>query len=308
MTLHPLQLDPEVEGILREVAADPRSKLLRVRRPTSVRALTEQVPTVGVATAGLTVAERHLVQTYRAEVAYALVNACWHMLTEGSATPNLFSRQAQDGGEMAVPAREATDARLREAISAFRDEHTGGGLQALAGSGESPPSAQKVIAYCELAQQLSPSYHAQVHAMAAMITVGRVAEAEELASDMLRRPHDRRTRAIIMTNLGLSLSQSDHLQDSLKTYSTCCQEDPDYAAGACSRLVVALRLGNGSEVRAAAEWLGHHVSNGDPNAHRLLMNQDQHGRDACYSMDVRTRETLLHGMSTLAKRIAYVPT
>ena len=71
MTPEPIVLDPELEGILREVASDPRSRLLKVERTGSIGELINPNP-ITAAVAGLTVAERHLVDVYREELAWTL--------------------------------------------------------------------------------------------------------------------------------------------------------------------------------------------------------------------------------------------
>jgi len=72
MSAEPGKLDPEVRAVLEEVAADPRSHLLRVPR---LRVPLEHEPPVSPGEAGLTAAERHLLQAHRAEVARLLLLA-----------------------------------------------------------------------------------------------------------------------------------------------------------------------------------------------------------------------------------------
>ncbi|MCA9067038.1 MAG: hypothetical protein KDA96_28440, partial [Planctomycetaceae bacterium] len=73
MSAQGIHLDPEVEGLLREIAADPGSSLLRVERPKTLRPLLEREHAAGARMAGLTNAERHLLERYRDEVGYALL-------------------------------------------------------------------------------------------------------------------------------------------------------------------------------------------------------------------------------------------
>ena len=76
MSTGPNLMDPEVEGILREIAADPRSRLLRVDRPGLFSAILDHDPRISSFAAGLTAAERHLLDVHRAEVAWLLREAC----------------------------------------------------------------------------------------------------------------------------------------------------------------------------------------------------------------------------------------
>lgn len=77
-------LDPELEMILREVAADPDSPLLRVTRPQRIRGLFERGGAVSERSTLLTKAERQLVRVYRAEVAWLLRQAALVKLLEGT--------------------------------------------------------------------------------------------------------------------------------------------------------------------------------------------------------------------------------
>ena len=70
-------LHPEIEGLLRDVAADPESNLLRLprsglRRSVERAELPDRAPTTG-----LRPAERELLRTCRHEVAYLLLLACY---------------------------------------------------------------------------------------------------------------------------------------------------------------------------------------------------------------------------------------
>jgi hypothetical protein len=71
-----LAFDPELEGLLREIAADPGSRLLRMPRPTRPRGLLAIPEPVTRARAGLSVAERHLIEVHRDELADLLRRAC----------------------------------------------------------------------------------------------------------------------------------------------------------------------------------------------------------------------------------------
>jgi hypothetical protein len=92
MSSDSMLLDPEVEGLLREVAADPHSSLLRVPRGKAVPALYEDQPAAGPATAGLSAAEREILRVHRFEVACLLMEACLLKLVQGSDTRMYVSK------------------------------------------------------------------------------------------------------------------------------------------------------------------------------------------------------------------------
>lgn len=89
MTAEPKVFDPEVEALLREIAADPNSSLLRVTRPQAVKGLFERTERVSPGMTGLSSAERHLVQVHRNEVAHLLREVCrWRMMNDPASKAN----------------------------------------------------------------------------------------------------------------------------------------------------------------------------------------------------------------------------
>lgn len=94
-------LNPEIEGLLREIAADPTSTLLRLPPSDLRRARRQGQLPDRAGTTGLNLAERELLRRWREEVAYLLLVACYlrqtssqtqaHRLTAVDATqvPNL---------------------------------------------------------------------------------------------------------------------------------------------------------------------------------------------------------------------------
>jgi hypothetical protein len=87
-----ITLDPEFEEVLREVAADPDSSLLRVPRPKRIRSLFDRGSAVGALEPGLTRAEQHLLQVHRNELAWLLRQACLVKLVEGPKSRLYVSR------------------------------------------------------------------------------------------------------------------------------------------------------------------------------------------------------------------------
>jgi len=72
----PVLFDPAIEVLLREIAADPDSCLLRVPRPNIVKSLAHRQGVVRSGATGLSTVERELLRVYRAELAKLLREAC----------------------------------------------------------------------------------------------------------------------------------------------------------------------------------------------------------------------------------------
>lgn len=67
---------PELEGLLREAAADPRSVLLRVPRQSPLRSLLARQEPLRPTATGLGALDRHLLAVHRDELAEALLEGC----------------------------------------------------------------------------------------------------------------------------------------------------------------------------------------------------------------------------------------
>src|SRR5262245_31177745 len=69
-----LKLDPELEHLLRELAAEPDSSLLRVARPAVMPALFETNTVVSQHATGLLPVEREILRAHRAELVEVLLD------------------------------------------------------------------------------------------------------------------------------------------------------------------------------------------------------------------------------------------
>ncbi len=82
MSREMITLSAEVEEILRDVARRPGSGLLRVPRKDVARTVLERGAVAHARAAGMSAAERHLVQVHREEVAFVLRQAAHLMICE----------------------------------------------------------------------------------------------------------------------------------------------------------------------------------------------------------------------------------
>lgn len=73
-------LEPALEELLREVASDPRSSLLRVDRPSLLKGPFDHDPMVRESFTGLRSAERELLRVYRQELGHALRECCFDLV------------------------------------------------------------------------------------------------------------------------------------------------------------------------------------------------------------------------------------
>jgi len=116
----PLGFDPELEGLLRELAADPRSQLLRSTRPRTAAGLLERAGAVSPSRAGLTAAERHLLEVHRDELADVLRRACLMRFYSDPARALYLNRSRDAQHAIAFDTPERWRERAREALADAR--------------------------------------------------------------------------------------------------------------------------------------------------------------------------------------------
>jgi hypothetical protein len=110
-----ITLDPRTEELLREIAADKDSCLLRAPRRELEHALVRSDYHGVETTVGFSAAERELLRTARAEVAYWLNVVCFRRLTEDAETRRYCTRLTDGDREFDSPPQGELSHRVRDA-------------------------------------------------------------------------------------------------------------------------------------------------------------------------------------------------
>lgn len=270
MTTMKLDLDPEIDGLLREIAADPKSKLLRVRRPVDVRVFAETRPAIGVATAGLTKAERHLVQAHREEVAHKLIQNALYWQTQGSSAPKLFSVQGvRLAGDEERPVNESVGMVEAPTVGS-KSIPFDVALRQLLLSTPARPSPRELVAHCTLAGLLAPSPQVCIHLSAALVQAGEAEGACVALEGLLERPLNQWLNTVILTNVGLARFRTNNLAESEKAYSAAAQISPQYWMAVFSAINISARLGNCAEISRMAHVLRECIDTTDSSFRHAL--------------------------------------
>jgi hypothetical protein len=182
-----LLIDPELEGLLRELAEDPRSSLLRVRRPADLAGVFEGAPAATAATAGLTSLERHLVQARRTDLAQLLRDACLIRFFGDPELDKWVARYVTVDEQVNVPDESAWRGQARrEAGMATSDPATCDGVALLQKCLRT--SDFHSVSISELAVvsiRLEPTHHGRLYVCADLATRNQADAAERIARGVL---------------------------------------------------------------------------------------------------------------------------
>jgi hypothetical protein len=164
VTADPLVLDPEFEELLREVASDPESTLLRIPRPKVVRGFFERDEAVSANATMLTRAERHLVQVHRSELAWLLRQVCIYKLVEGPESRLYVSHHGPTGEDCSPlqPPDWMDRIQYQQGIAA-EDEQQAVGIQLIHRCVRQPLGHDpKVAELAAVAHRLLPTNHSRL--------------------------------------------------------------------------------------------------------------------------------------------------
>lgn len=216
---------PEVEEILRDVASDPRSSLLKVDRPQHFRGLFERYSNVGPRTAGLTSAEREILRVHRGDVARLLGDVCRARLAADKIR-NTTSFSVDR--EVRVLTPQELDSRAR----ALMDKPAGQGedIRGLV----SRCVTQGMRDQCSIADlavaimRLQPDDSARILAGMDLTAHGHARYALDLYQVVLTRYPRMEIRAVVWDNIANALA---HLNEGVLAFrasrfaSACCAND-----------------------------------------------------------------------------------
>ncbi len=249
------RLDPRTEELLREIASSGDSCLLRASRRELGDAL-GRADYRGLATqVGFSSAERELLRTARAEVAYWLNVICFRRLTEDEATGRYCTRLVEGGGEYVPPDLESTRAGLRDARASARelsavDAPMEDVLERLV-AGEFDLSADvRDIAAASL--RLHPTFQARHYAVQAEVWTAPSDFTFRAAERILSTARGAGDRAYVSGLLGTLHWLNDRPDRALAAYAGAFESLPSHPEFAARALVMSIYAG---ECDTAETWI-----------------------------------------------------
>jgi len=256
-------LDPRTEELLREVAADPSSCLLRVPRREVEEALTRTDYRGLTSTVGLSAAERELLRTARAEVAYWLNVVCFRRLTEDEETRVLYSRVADGGSAINAPSVEVVGhacGEIRENSLAI-DLGEDAAIELLANAVSDSAPRVSVDALAAASLRLSPSFVARHYALQVIVGQRRASVAHRLAVALSTTSAARTDRAYSSAILGTSLWSLGQLHGARDAYGAAAETMPTHPEFALRALSMAICCDDSDGVRRWSRAVDAHPNN-----------------------------------------------
>ncbi len=248
-----VRLHPQALDVLREVAANRDSVLLRVERRAVHSTLEQTSPTVGPDSTGLATAEQHLVAAYREELAFALRQAAWHRLAGCGLGRRLILRRRSAEHSAAVPEagevqRSASIAlRPRMELSGYDQE-----LDLLERCVAAPPARwARSEDLCAAAHRLVPTDRGRLIAASALVLRGRPVAALDTLAPMLAQDWGGEDSAAAWNNAAGCLEQLDAPRRTVQALRRACRYHPGAAAYHVNRLVAAVVAMDPSEATDA---------------------------------------------------------
>ena len=192
-----ITFDPMLEELLREVATDPNSCLLRRPRKRAYRALYTTTEAVSEKSTWLTLPERHLVQYYREEVAWLLHQLCEDMAISHPQVAGKINQAIRPGHRPALSHQSIQDRWEQVSRSEGEDQTS----QALAVAAACLTHDAHLMDAAEAMMRLAPSVLARSYVRIHLTNAGELSSAEKLAREICHLPGTQRIRVSALYGL-----------------------------------------------------------------------------------------------------------
>lgn len=242
---HP-QFEPEVEALLREIARDPRSCLLRVPRPAVSRTAVEEQPHVMAGATGLTAAERQLLLVHRADAAQLLRELCRRRLMDefflsGAIGPDWNASRRMAHAVSDEEWERSAKAELAFAADAAGDLEAYRLLQQCVARGPGTNASVADVAAASL--RLEPSDEARIYVALDQISDGALRSAEAGLHQVIQGTTRRQLASIAWEDVGLARWCENDAERALEMYQRSAAVDPTRWMPILESFVTAVMLG-----------------------------------------------------------------
>lgn len=301
-------VDPELEQLLREVAADPRATLLRIARPQAIRSVYESSIVARESATGLLAAERQLLRVHREELARLLRRACVMLIFESPSGRAYTMRHVTATYRHDPPTRERwlDDARLELAVS--KPDVATDVVTLLERCVTDVASRRATISQLAAASaRLQRTAQADIYRGEELAMAGMHGEAADVFELVTTRTASQQVVAATWNNLGKSLQEMNEVGRALRAFEHAIACDDSLAMPFFNRLGAAWLALDAECVRDAAKNVDDRFHENDSAVADYL---DIHAnRSDALTASNSNRAALLHSLgielSNTSRRILY---
>jgi len=250
-------LDPEIEDLLRRIARDPRSTLLRVTRPQLAKGLFERSPAVGAQAAGLTTAERQLLCVHREETALLLRQLFYHRFLRDERMRRMTCMYAAGGKKIELGSEQDLGGRLAvQADPTTSDLGDAGASHVLADALALPPDAVASPSQIALAAlRLVPSDNARNYLGYQLVRSGNLRSALRIFEDVAARSPRLSSVVSALSWSGFAYSQMNEPRLCQEMFAKAVRQGDGWPNDAMSWLTISVQLGDLQQAERAAAWV-----------------------------------------------------
>ena len=247
-------LDPEIEELLRRIARDPRSTLLRVTRPQIAKGLFERSPAVGARAAGLTAAERQLLCVHREETALMLRQLFYHRFLRDERMRRITCMYTAAGKKIELGSEQDLGARLAaQADPTTSDLGDAGASHVLADALALPPDAVASPSQIALAAlRLVPSDNARNYLGYQLVRTGNLRSALRIFEDVAARSPRVSSVVSALSWSGVAFVLMEQPRRALDVYSKAAQKAGGWPNDALCWLMFSIQVGDIIQAERAA--------------------------------------------------------
>lgn len=302
----PLIFDPELEQILRDVARDPRSSLLRVPRPNRPLRLADEWRAFSGRTPGLTAAERQLLESYRCEVAWLLRERWLHELivrpkaSFSLARVSVLEKRRADGSSTWQDEIEGLQADLAA-------ERRGDLLGCLiAARPSSSLTSEQVTGLLLASERLAPSTSGKILLAQDLVRKDQPRAAVEWTRKVLSAEHRPVYRSILWDTMALAVGSAGKLRAAARGYELASNTGEPRFNPLAYWLVLAAQVGDDRGAREAASRITEVGPASEPFVDVFIAQQTRTRQNGAWNPTPSCAEilpTLLDSVGDLPRRI-----
>lgn len=272
MNRDPFPFDPALEELLHEVARDPRSSLLRVGRPARPARLTDSWEALSRWTPGLTLAEREILDVYRAEFATLMLQR-WAAEIELRPPPRLFIARASTASKPAPPLDLEAIRVEAERLATLDQQAVGASeLRSLLESAQ-PLTSEQMTSMVTTAVRFHPTTVARIYEALDLVRSGQPRSALRVLHRLLKFEWRPELRSICYQNIALAHGDSWNPVSLLECYRRACAAPNPHLDSLAGWLLFATQFGDVDSAKEAAEGLDSLFDPGDARIERHVAQQ-----------------------------------